>query len=178
MMNGQPYFALSIEHTAKVAPGDREVRSRLDRFQIAGLEKQNAVYSNFIREFKGTRAARYARPPIAAPQASFSHPLSHSLSLSLSHTLLSFFLFLLVYLFIVGLDEKRMCFATLCPFCFPSSHVPPAPSSNDAFFLSSLSLQLPKSLHNFLQPLIRWIIFILSGFRIMDYLIKRNIRLL
>lgn len=86
MMNGQPYFALSIEHTAKVAPGDREVRSRLDRFQIAGLEKQNAVYSNFIREFKGTRAARYARPPIAAPQASFSHPLSHSLSLSFVHS--------------------------------------------------------------------------------------------
>ena len=84
MVYRQPYFSLRIEHATKIAPGNRKIRPCLNRLQIAGLEKQNAVYSNFIRELKETRAARYARPPIAAPQLlSLSHALPFHLSFSL-----------------------------------------------------------------------------------------------
>lgn len=42
-------------------------------------------YSGVIRELEGTRAARYARPPIAAPQLltlALSHSHAHSFALS------------------------------------------------------------------------------------------------
>lgn len=88
MVYGQPYLSLRIEHAAEIAPSNREVRTCLDRLQVAGLEKQNTVYSGFIRELKGTRAALYARPPIAAPQLlSLSLSLSHALPFGLSFSL-------------------------------------------------------------------------------------------
>ena len=37
-MNRQPNLALSVEHTAQVAPGHGKVWLRLDRFQVAGLK--------------------------------------------------------------------------------------------------------------------------------------------
>lgn len=36
-MDGQPDFALRIEHTAQIAPRNGKVRTRLDGLQIAGL---------------------------------------------------------------------------------------------------------------------------------------------
>lgn len=124
MMYRQPYFSLCIEYAAKIAPSNRKVRSRLDRLQVAGLEKQNAVYSDFIRELKETRAARHARPPIAAPQL---------LSLSLSYTL---------HPCVVNLESKRIYFATLYHFCFRSSPCFFSPSSNVGQF-QVVSLGLP-----------------------------------
>lgn len=110
----QPYLALGVEHASEVAPGDREVRSCLDRLQVAGLEKQNAIYSGFIRELEGTRAARYARPPIAAPQLLNTRSLSHSHALSRSFV--SFFISCLP---VVKLDEKNNMFRHPVPFLFP-----------------------------------------------------------
>lgn len=128
MMYRQPYFSLCIEYAAKIAPSNRKVRSRLNRLQVAGLEKQNAVYSGFIRELKETRAARHARPPIAAPQL-----LSLSLSLSLSYTL---------HPCVVNLESKRTYFAILYHFCFRSSPCFFSPSSNVGQF-QVVSLGLP-----------------------------------
>lgn len=83
MMNRQPYLSLRIEHAAEIAPSNCKVRSCLDRLQVASLEKQNTIYSGFTREVKGTRAARYARPPIAAASLSLSHVLTFCLSFPL-----------------------------------------------------------------------------------------------
>lgn len=137
MVYRQPYFSLRIEHAAEITPSNRKVRSRLDCLQVAGLEKQNAVYSGFIRELKGTRAAHYARPPIAAPQL-----------LSLFHTLsLSIFLFLSLHPLVVNLEGKRIYFITLCHFCFLAS---PCLSPTHLQTLDNFHVSLePKSLHEF-----------------------------
>lgn len=37
VMNGQPNFALGVENAPQVAPCDREIRSRLDRLEVASL---------------------------------------------------------------------------------------------------------------------------------------------
>ena len=37
VMYGQPYLTLSVEDTAKVAPGNSKVGASLDSFQVAGL---------------------------------------------------------------------------------------------------------------------------------------------
>lgn len=37
VMNGQPYFALSIKYASQIAPSDSEIRSGLDGFQITSL---------------------------------------------------------------------------------------------------------------------------------------------
>lgn len=122
MVYRQPYLSLRIEHAAQIAPSNRKVRSCLDRLQVAGLGKQNVIYSGLIRELKETRAARYARPPIVAPQL---------LSLSLSHTLsLSIFLFLSFHPLVINLEGKRTYFAILYHFCFRSSPCLSFPSSN------------------------------------------------
>lgn len=112
MVYRQPYLSLRIEHAAEIAPSNRKVRSCLDRLQVAGLGKQNVIYSGLIRELKGTRAARYARPPIVAPQL---------LSLSLFHTRSPFPSFLSFHPLVINLEGKRTYFATLYHFCFRSS---------------------------------------------------------
>lgn len=109
MMYRQPYLSLRIEHASEIAPGNRKVRSRLDRLQIASLEKQNPIYSGFIRELKGTRAAQYARPPIAAPQL-----------LSLFHTLsLLVLLFLSLHPLVVNLKRNKNIFCHSMLLLFP-----------------------------------------------------------
>lgn len=112
MMYRQPYFSLRIEHAAEIAPSNCKVRSCLDRLQVAGLEKQNTIYSVFIREVKGTRAARYARPPIAAPQLL-------SLSFTCSH-FPSFFFSPFILSSLISKEQKHIL-PLYVQFCFLSS---------------------------------------------------------
>lgn len=142
MVYRQPYLSLRIEHAAQIAPSNRKVRSCLDRLQVAGLGKQNVIYSGLIRELKGTRAARYARPPIVAPQL---------LSLSLFHTrspFPSFFFSPFILLSLISKEKEH-----ILPLYITSVSVPHHVSP---FYLQTLDsfdvpLELPESLHDFLR---------------------------
>lgn len=123
MVYREPYLPLRVKHASEITPSNRKIRSRLNRLQVASLEKQNAIYNDFIRELRETRAARYARPPIVAPQLFFfflTHSLSHSLSVSY---ILPFFLSLFFSPLFTLSTPQIIYLIVLCLFCFLSSHV-------------------------------------------------------
>lgn len=68
-MYGKPNFTLCIEDATEVAPGDREIRSCLDRLEIACLESKLKVVNWKVRD-SYRDAPRIARPLLAAPQLS------------------------------------------------------------------------------------------------------------
>jgi len=43
MVDGEPYFSLGIEHTAKVAPSHSKVGLSLDGLQVTSLQRKSVV---------------------------------------------------------------------------------------------------------------------------------------
>lgn len=66
MVDGQPDLTLGVENATEVAPGDREIRSCLDRFQIASLEsKAKAIGEQTLENLNW---ARRASPALSLPR--------------------------------------------------------------------------------------------------------------